>query len=516
MGIDMVEERAAGTESGTRESAARDLRHSTTRGALASVAGQGATLVLRTGAMIIMARLLTPKDFGLVGMAAAATGLLNLIKDAGLGVAMVQRDVITDKQASALFWINLALGVGLFAVCIALAPAFVAFYGVPSLFWITVALGSGFIFNGAASQHRAFLQRHMRFGAMAMIDTIALIVSMVLAIGMALAGFRYWALVGMAVSQPAVAAVGAWVASRWIPDRPQRAPGIQSMLMFGGKVTLSNMIVYVAYNTDKVLLGRFWGAEALGIYGRAYTLSSVANENLFSAIGAVAFPALSRLQNDPVRFRSFFLKGYGLFLSLVMPITFWCALFPDDIIAVMLGPKWHEAARIFRWLAPTIMAFGLIHPFSWVMLATGRAGRAVRTALAVTPLLVFGYAIGLHWGPQGVAAGFSIAMAIAVAPVILWAKHGTLISAADVFKAAVRPLISVVMSAASMLLIWGLLGHIRHVLPRLASETIILFGVHLLVLLFVMNQKAVYVTLLRDSRLWPFYKSPPNPAWTAS
>lgn len=516
MGIDMLQERAAGAESGTRDSAERDLRRSTTRGALVSVAGQGATLVLRTGAMIIMARLLTPKDFGLVGMAAAATGLLNLIKDAGLGVAMVQRDVITDKQASALFWINVALGVALAAVCTALAPAFVAFYGVPSLFWITVALGSGFVFNGAASQHRAFLQRHMRFGALAIIDTGALIVSMVLAIGMALAGFRYWALVGMAVSQPAVAAVGAWIASRWIPCWPQRVSGIRSMLLFGGKVTLSNMIVYVAYNTDKVLLGRFWGAEALGIYGRAYTLSSVANENLFSAIGAVAFPALSRLQNDPVRFRSFFLKGYGLFLSLVMPITFWCALFPDDIIAVMLGPKWNEAARIFRWLAPTIMAFGLIHPFSWVMLATGRAGRAVRTALAVTPLLVLGYAVGLHWGPQGVAAGFSISMAIAVVPVILWAKHGTLISAADVFKAAVCPLISIMMSAALMLLTRGLLGHIRHALPRLASETVILFGVHLLVLLFVMNQKAVYVALLRDSRLWPFYKSPPDPAWTAS
>jgi PST family polysaccharide transporter len=182
----------------------------------------------------------------------------------------------------------------------------------------------------------------------------------------------------------------------------------------------------------------------------------------------------------------------------------------------MLGPKWHEAARIFRWLAPTIMAFGLIHPFSWVMLATGRAGRAVRTALAITPLLILGYAIGLHWGPQGVAAGFSISMAIAVVPVILWAKHGTLISARDVFKAAICPLMSIVMGAATILLTGGLLGHIRHALPRLAVETAILFGIHLLVLLFVMNQKAVYVALLRDSRLWPFYKSPPDPAWTAS
>ena len=512
MGTGLLQASAAGTNAGAGDAAAKDLRQSATRGALISVAGQAANLVLRTGSMVIMARLLTPKDFGLVGMATAATGFLNLIKDAGLGVAMVQRPVITDKQSSALFWVNFALGIGFAAVCAALAPAFVAFYGAPGLFWITVVLGFGFIFNGAGSQHRALLQRRMRFGVLALIDIGALIFGLALAIGLAVAGKKYWALVGMAVSLPAAGTVGAWLGTRWLPGWPRRTPEIKSMIMFGGKVTLSNMIVYVAYNTDKVLLGRFWGAEALGVYGRAYTLSSVANENLFSAIGAVAFPALSRLQNDPVRFRSYFLKGYGLFLSLVMPVTVWCALFANDIILVMLGPKWREAAPIFRWLAPTIMAFGLTHPFSWVMLATGRASRCVATALAVTPLLVLGYAIGLRWGPQGVAMGFSISMAIAVVPVILWAKHGTLISALDVFKAVTRPLLSVVIGAAVTLLAGSLLDRIQPSLLRLFVETGALFGVHLLVLLFVMNQKAVYVGLLRDTRLWPFHKRPAEAA----
>src|SRR5262249_1871520 len=161
------------------------------------------------------------------------------------------------------------------------------------------------------AQHRAMLQRSMRFGLLATIDVSSLTLSILIAVGMAFAGYKYWALVAMNVSQIGIAAAGAWLATRWVPNRPQRGSGIRSMLMFGGTVTLSNIISYAAFNTDKVLLGRFWGAETLGIYGRAYSLPNAANENLNAAVSAVAFPALSRLQNDPARFRDFFLKGYG-------------------------------------------------------------------------------------------------------------------------------------------------------------------------------------------------------------
>src|ERR1051325_7212632 len=126
------------------------------------------------------------------------------------------------------------------------------------------------------------------------------------------------------------------------------------MLLFGGTVTLNNVIVYIAYNVDKVLLGKFYGAEALGIYGRAYQLINLPTENLNSTLGFVAFPALSRVQNDPARLRSYFLKGYSLFLSVVVPITMGCALFAPDIIRVLLGSKWNEAAPLFRLMAPTI------------------------------------------------------------------------------------------------------------------------------------------------------------------
>lgn len=486
------------------EEAASELKRSTSRGAIISLASQGTNFVLRTGSVMVLARLLTPKDFGLVGMAVAATGILNMIKDAGLGWAMVQRSGVTKAQASTLFWINFSLGAALMALCAILSPAIAAFYAAPDLLWINITLGAIFLFNGVGAQHRAMLQRNMNFGVLAIIDISSLLLSIGLAVAMAATGQRYWALVAMTVSQSGLTAAGAWLATRWIPMLPQWQAGVRSMLMFGGTITLSNVVSYLAFNTDKILLGRFWGAEALGFYGRAYSLSNVANENLNSAIAAVAFPALSRLQHEPGRFRDYFLKGYSLFLSLVLPITFTCALFAEDITAVMLGPQWHQAAQVLRWLAPTIVAVGLIQPFSWVMLATGRATRAFKVALALAPVIILGYSIGLRWGALGVATGFSISMGLAVLPIIAWSKRDTLITGRDIFHSVARPLLSVLIAAGGTLLCEGMIREIGHAVPRLLIEVAILFSVYTFVLIFVLKQKAVYLGLLRDTRLWPF------------
>src|SRR4029077_10195374 len=148
-----------------------------------------------------------------------------------------------------------------------------------------------------------------------------------------------------------------WLTAGWIPNRPQRRTGIRSMMLFGGALTLNGLVAYVAYNADKVLIGRFWGVDAIGIYGRAYQLINIPTDNLNSAVGEVAFSALSRLQDDPSRLKSYFLKGYSVVLALTLPITIACALFADDIILAILGPKWKEAVVLFRFLAPTILVF---------------------------------------------------------------------------------------------------------------------------------------------------------------
>jgi PST family polysaccharide transporter len=397
----------------------------------------------------------------------------------------------------------MVVGTTLAGMTALLAPALVSFYGEPRLFWVAVALGVGFIFSGAAAQHQAILLRQMRFAMLAVIEIVSLVVSIVLGVAVAALGLGYWALVVSALSQTIVSAIGQWWAAGWVPSAPQRRSKIRSILRYGGTLTLNTVVVYLAYNTEKVLLGRFLGAETLGLYGRAYTLVTLPTDNLNSTIGGVAFPALCRIQNEPERLRNYFLKGYTLFLSLVMPITVACALFAEDIILVAMGPKWEEAATIFRLLAPTILVFALINPFAWLMLAVGHAGRSLRISFLIAPVVILSYVIGLRSGPRGVAAGFSIAMVLLATPVILWAKYGTLITVTDVLKALLMPLGSAAVGAVVVMLCRGPIDKVHFVWARLIVECAILFGVYLVMNLVVMKQKPVYIGLLRDTGIWP-------------
>ena len=272
----------------------QDLKAKTIRGGLARLCAQAASLLLRVGSLMILARLLGPKDFGLVGMVTAFTGVLTWLRDFGLSSAAVQRMHITEEQISTLFWVNIAIGGLLGLLAIAMGPAIAAFYNKPQLFWVTTVLATGFLFNSAGVQHSALLQRQMHFTVLAVISVISSIIGIAVGIGGAIAGYGYWALVAMTVTQPLVATIGFWIATGWVPGMPRRRAGVRSMLHFGGTLTLNGLVAYIAYNADKVMIGRFWGVDAIGIYGRAFQLITIPTENMNSAVGEVAFSALAR------------------------------------------------------------------------------------------------------------------------------------------------------------------------------------------------------------------------------
>ena len=484
----------------SHETSTKDLKARTLRGGVAKVGAQAAGFVMRIGSLMILARVLDPKDFGLVGMVTVVTGVFSLFKDAGLSMVTVQRATITDEQVSTLFWINMLVGAGLAVLSVAIAPALVVFYREPRLLWVTTVLATGFVFNAAGVQHSALLQRQMRFGALAAIDVVSLIASLAVAIGMALGGYGYWALVAMAVTLPAVSTVCAWLMAAWIPGAPRRRTGMRSMMRFGSAITLNSLIVYVAYNMDKVLLGRLWGAEVLGIYGRAYQLINIPTENLNSAVGGVAVSALSRLQGDPNRFKSYFLKGYSLVLVLTIPLTVACGLFAHDIILVLLGPKWMSAVPIFRFLAPTILAFALINPLAWLLFSSGHVGRSLKMALVIAPLVVLSYVAGLPYGSSGVAFGYSTMMTLLVVPMIVWATHETIISWRDVLRAVKPPAISAAVATAVTLAIHYAWIHGLSPLPRLMAECSVLGGLYGVMLLADRDQRTSYLDLARDLR----------------
>jgi PST family polysaccharide transporter len=263
---------------------------------------------------------------------------------------------------------------------------------------------------------------------------------------------------------------------------------------------LNGLVVYIASNFEKVLLGRFWGADALGIYGRAYQLINIPTGNLNSAAGEVAFSALSRLQDDPGRLKSYFLKGYSVVLGMTVPMTLACALFADDMIFVFLGPKWKAAAAIFRFLAPTILVFAIANPLSWLVMSLGLVRRSLKMGLVIAPLMILAYVLGLPYGPKGVALAYSTMMLLWVIPVIAWSVHGTVISTWDVLLAVSRPLASSIVAGGIAFAVRSVYGQSLPPLFRLILEITVLLVTFLGMLLFATGQKSLYLDLLRGLR----------------
>ncbi|HMB74087.1 MAG TPA: oligosaccharide flippase family protein, partial [Gammaproteobacteria bacterium] len=213
------------------------LRARSVRGGLFNAVAEGADFILRVGSIAILARLLVPEHFGLIGMVTAITAIAERFKDLGLSVVTVQREEISHEQVSALFWVNAALGLAAGLIVAALAVPIASFYADERLVYITLAIALTFVWGGLAIQHQAILRRSMKFGQIATINISASLGSIVIAIVLAANGFGYWALVAREVARSVLVAIGTWACCRWVPSLPTRRTGARAMVSFGGSVT---------------------------------------------------------------------------------------------------------------------------------------------------------------------------------------------------------------------------------------------------------------------------------------
>jgi PST family polysaccharide transporter len=481
----------------------QDLRNKTIRAGFANLSGRSVVVLLRIVSIVTLGRLLSPRDYGVVAMVTSFTGVLALLSGFGLLQAAIQRDTMTEERASTLFWVNVILGGILSAVALALAPLASAFYREPELVLATSVTAIMFLFIGAGIQHGALLARQMRFDALALIDGVACFGATALAIGMALAGWGYWALVSLIITAPLITTTGVWLATGWIPKAPRLHDGIWSLLHFGGTVTLQGLVTYVAWNFDKLLLGRFWGAQAIGLYGRAQTLIMFPVDTLNSTVGDVAFAALSRARDDQQQLRRYFLKGYALVIALTVPLTIACALFSDDLIEVALGQKWADSAEIFRLLAPTILVFSIANPLGWLLNALGLVKRSLKIALASAPIVMLGAGIGLPYGPRGIAIAYSTVMLLKLIPLTAWVVHGTPIKLSDIFGVLRAPLAASFVAAGCAYAVQFLLGPMLAPLPRLSVDVVLFSAVYAGLLSLSTQQRSLYLDLLRWSKMVP-------------
>jgi O-antigen/teichoic acid export membrane protein len=398
------------------EQSTNDLAGRSIRGGAISVVGQMTQLLLQVGGTAVLARLLTPRDFGLVAMVTAISIFGMILRDAGLSMATIQARRITQDQCARLFRVNAAAGVFLGACLAGAAPLVARFYGHDELTWITLGFAAPLALSGFVTQHFALLQRNMMFGAVTICQIGFYFSYWVGAVASALLGLGYWSLViGNA------AAYVVWVAlisffCRWLPTRPAKGTAVWELVRFGGHVLGSSVVYYISGNADTILVGKFLGAGPVGLYTRACNFVALPIAQIRDLIMRVGLPVLRLLVDQPERFRRYQTRMTGIVATVSFPLGLVCILEGGFFIQALLGRQWLEATTAFRVFGAVMVVRPVVATVELALLSLGESRRYLIWNVVTSVVYVASFAAGLHWGITGVAAAYAIANLALVLP----------------------------------------------------------------------------------------------------
>jgi O-antigen/teichoic acid export membrane protein len=417
---------------------AADLGRATARGAGVTLAGQVLRILLQLASTTVLARLLSPRDYGLLAVGLVVVGVGEVFRDMGLSTSAVRTPHLTRVQRDGLFWLNAAAGVllGLLAFCA--APLVAAAFDQAVLTDITRALAFTFVLNGLAAQYRAGLTRDLRFGGLVVVDLVAPAVALGVAVAAAALGAGYWALVAQQLVQAAVVLLLLGVLARWLPGRPRRGVGLMPHLRFGGGLTGTHLLYYLGNNLDSIALGLFSGPAALGLYNRGFQLLMTPLNQVRSPASTVAVPVLARLQDDAERFGEYLRRGQlalGYTLVAGMALVAGAA---EPVVHLLLGSRWDAVAPVLTLLAIAGSAQTLAYVGSWVYLSRGLSGALLRYTTVTLALNAVCIGTGSAFGVMGVASGYAVAAVLEWPLSIWWLSRVTVIPARALLAGALR------------------------------------------------------------------------------
>jgi O-antigen/teichoic acid export membrane protein len=391
------------------------------KGASVTLVAQVVCFGIQTIGVILLARLMTPGDFGLVTMVLTISLLLQNFGVNGFTEAIIQMKEIDHKKVSTLFWINVASSVLLTLLFIASSPVIVWFYKEARLHSIIMAIAASIVLAGLSVEHLALLRRSMQFSRIAANDVVAATISIVIPISLAWRGWGYWALVAKWIMLPLVTTIGAWVICRWRPGLPSRGSGVKPMLAFAMNTYGNFVMSYFRRNIDKVLIGRVYGNGPLGAYDRAYHLSSMLPTQIVMPIYSVAVSTFSRLCDDPYTFRSKYLKVLSILSFIGVPLSAALTITSSDVILLILGPQWEETGQIFCAFGVSIGVIIIYITHGWLHLSLGTPDRWLRWGVIEFGVSLLCFLIGLPFGALGVAIAYSLSYFILVGPALWYA-----------------------------------------------------------------------------------------------
>jgi len=388
------------------------------RGGVLVGSSQLVRIAVQMASVVILSRLLAPTDFGLVAAVTPVIGFVSMFQDLGYGQAIVQRAEISQEQISSVFWTTAALGILCAIITILASPAVAWFYHDRRILFITMAASVPLLLGSLMSVPSGLLNRHLNFRGLAVSDTLGAVSGLACATLAAYLGARYWSLIISSAVSSLVIVAGYWIFAAWKPNKPRARFVEREIGIFGANLTGFSFVNYFARNLDNVLIGRKEGSVQLGYYDRAYKLLYFPIQNINGPLYRVMTPLLSRVQEDPQRFRAMFLRGTGQLTLFTVPAMAALVAAPQDFVQLVFGARWAPVAPIFFYLGIN----GLLQPLSnateWIFIALGRTAPMFRVGVLTSTLTVISFFVGLHFGGAvGLAAAYAFTEFVFKAPI---------------------------------------------------------------------------------------------------
>jgi teichuronic acid exporter len=453
------------------------------RGVAWTGASKWSSQVLAWASTIVVARILTPDDYGLVSMATVYLGVLTLVSEFGLGSAVVTLRDLTEEQVAQLNGLSVCLGLIGFAISCAVAVPLGRFFGSPGLPRVIVVMSMGFIATSFQSIPSSLLQKELRFRLLSVIEAIRCVALSGAVVLFALLGLRYWTLVFGALLSSILGTLLTLAKRRHRLALP-RSSSLKYAIRFSRQVLVGRLAWYGYSNADFVVAGRMLGLSALGTYTVAWNLANAPLEKITSLVGSVTPAYYSAVQEDPGALRRYLLKPTEAISLIMFPVMVGMAFVSRDAVLSVLGQKWQGAIAPLQLLALYACVRSIMPLIAQVLMVTGDSGFIMWNGIISAVALPIAFLFGSHWGPQGIAAAWVVAYPINAIPLYLRASRRISLSITELWHALLPATHGTLLMALVVLVVQMLLsGHftmVTRLVIQILSGAIVYIAVVLL------------------------------------
>ena len=443
------------------------LKSSAVSGIKWSTFSQVGRQIVGLATTIILARLLEPSDFGLVGMATVVTGFIALFKDLGTSAAIIQRKELTESLLSSVFWVNVGFGAVAMIVLYFLAPSFAYIYRETRIELLLQVLSINFFISGLSITQQALMVKSMAFNKLAKLEITTTLAGSLVGIGAAFLGFGVWSLVYQALARTSIMSILLWVFNNWRPGLTFHLHEVLSIRKFSLNLAGYNTFNYFVRNADYFLIGRYLGAQDLGFYTLAYQIMLYPLRNISTVIGRVMFPLFSQIQENHPRFRNAYLLITGAIALVTFPMMFGLWALAKPFVMAVFGPQWQPVILLLVILVPVGMFQSIITTVGAIYQAKGRTDILFRWGIGSGLLAILAFVIGLQWGIVGVASAYAIFSMVLAYPAFAIPFRFIELPMGDFIEAIWRPL-----ACSTMML--GILLAGKSLAPTNLSNTVLL------------------------------------------